>query len=105
MARKARSRPERWHEAVGAVQTALGELDLSKVEGALEDLDALKDEYEEWYENMPVNQQDGATGEKLQEVIHLDFDCLDSLRTALEEVEEAVGNAEAVDLPLGFGRD
>lgn len=80
---RAPSRPERWSAAV------------AKIEAGLSELESLKEEYEDWQNNLPDNAQDGPTAEKLEEVVNLD---LDSMRQILDE-------AQNLDLPLGFGRD
>lgn len=78
-----KSRADRWGEAC------------SNARNGLEDLVALKEEYEEWKDNLPENLQQSPVAEKLEAVCDLDFD------SAIEVIDEA----EGVDLPLGFGRD
>lgn len=90
MARKNMSRPARWADASGRAMAAAQALT-----DALEELKGIQEEYNEWYEGMPENLQQGPTGEKLQEIQNLDFD------VDLSVVDEA----DAVDLPRGFGRD
>jgi hypothetical protein len=70
---------------------------------ALSELEDIKAEYQDWYDNMPDSTRDGPTGEKLSEIIEFDFDLDDS--ASIEDFEEVVSNAEDADLPLGFGRD
>lgn len=77
------SRPERWADAC------------SRALDAISDLEGLKEEYEEWKDNLPDSLQQSPVGEKLDAVCDLD---LDSARSAIEE-------AEGTDLPLGFGKD
>jgi len=77
------SRPKRWAEAV------------AKMRDGLSDLQDLKQEYEDWFEGMPENLQNGPTGEKLQAIADLDLDSLEG------EIEEC----DSVELPQGFGRD
>lgn len=89
-----------------------------KAEEALSDLNELREEYEEWYDNMPQQLQDGATGEKLSEIVNqFDFDIdLDleletpeieqpEIRVDLSELENLLSEAESAELPLGFGKD
>lgn len=64
------------------------------VEG-LSELQELQTDYQSWYDNLPENLQQSATGEKLEAITQLDID------SALETAQEA----ESIDLPLGFGRD
>lgn len=66
---KRSSRAHRWQEAVDTLRT-------------------LKDEYEQWLENMPENLQDSTTADMLREICELPLDEL-----------------EAVEHPQGFGRD
>lgn len=78
-----RSRADRWADACGTAREGLDELA------------SLKEEYEEWRDNLPENLQQSALGEKLQAVCDLDLD------SAVSMIDEA----EGMDLPLGFGRD
>jgi hypothetical protein len=95
MAKRQKSRPARWAEAVSSAQAALEPL-----REAVADLKSIQEEYEEWLERLPEGLESGATAEKLQEVCSLDLDSLD-----VEEIESALDEAEAADLPQGFGRD
>lgn len=97
--------------------TARLEPDAQKAREALEDLEELKNEYEEWYDNMPEQLQDGPTGEKLQEISYMEFEVeidtevtvpdieLPEIEIDLSDLEEKLDEAEGADLPLGFGRD
>lgn len=80
---KKQSRPQRWRDAVARAQEAIG------------DLVGLRDEYQEWLDNLPENLQSGNLAEKLQAICDLD---LDGAQSTIEECESA-------ELPLGFGRD
>lgn len=77
------SRPDRWADATAAALEALNELE------------ELRGEYEEWQGNLPDNLQGSNLNDKLQEVVDLD------ISGAIETVEAA----EGVDLPRGFGKD
>lgn len=82
-ATKARGKSARWQQAAAAATEAL------------EELQELQSEYQDWRSNMPENLEHSTTAEKLDEVCDLDL-------------EGAVGTAqeaEALDLPLGFGND
>jgi len=68
---------------------------------ALATLTELKEEYQEWYDNMPEGLQGSATGEKLEELINWEFET----EVDLDEYDELIGNAENADLPRGFGKD
>jgi hypothetical protein len=80
---KKQTRTQRWSEAVSQAQEGLATLQ------------EMMEDFQEWYDNMPENLQSSATGELLQEIIRLDID------GAVNTVDEA----EAVQIPLGFGRD
>lgn len=62
---------------------------------ALEELQGIQQEFEEWKENLPENLQSSALGDKLETITGID------LESALEAAQEA----EQAELPLGFGRD
>jgi hypothetical protein len=64
-----RSRAQRWHDAVAELIT-------------------LQTEYTQWFEALPENLQENATGEALQAIVDLDLDEL-----------------IAIVPPRGFGRD
>lgn len=87
------SRSTRWLTAAGEARVALDNL-----RAAMETLDEIKSEYEDWQGNLPENLANSALGEKLSAVVDLDFDCLSEAETAIDE-------AEGIELPLGFGRD
>ena len=88
-----KSRPARWAATLERARTAFNDL-----HDAMSELGDLKDEYQEWRDNLPENMESGATAEKLDEICNLDFDILD-------EVESLLDEAEGADLPRGFGRD
>ena len=67
--RERRSRPQRWQDAVRTL------LDL-------------RDEYQEWLDNLPDSLRESALAHKLAAICELDLDEL-----------------ESVDPPLGYGRD
>ena len=77
------SRPAQWARAAAIAAEALHELQ------------DLQEQYSDWQGSLPDNLQDSATAEKLETVCDLD------IAAALEVVEQA----EALDLPVGFGRD
>jgi ParB/RepB/Spo0J family partition protein len=74
--RRSESRPQRWSAAI------------DRARAAFEDLEGLREEYEEWRGNLPENLQDSALAQKLDDVIGLDFSAPDIL-----------DEAEGVDLP------
>jgi hypothetical protein len=92
---KRQSRAQRWADAVNRAQLARSDLD-----DALSELADLKQEFEDWRDNLPENLQSSALGEKLDEVCDLDLD-----RDAIMDAIDFLDTAEGLDLPLGFGRD
>jgi hypothetical protein len=108
------SRAARWTDAVNRARIALDEgtqkmEDLKAeiqmaLEGPLSDLQDLKNEAEEWFNNMPESLQSGATGERLTEITNLDLPEEVDLDD-IDELEEAISNAEGLEFPRGFGRD
>lgn len=99
------SRPARWQRAVDAAQTAFGKMQEAQgeMELAFEELNELKEEYEGWKESLPENLQNSPIGEKLEAISELDFD--DIGEKTIGDIENLIGEAESMDLPLGFGRD
>ena len=76
----------------------------------ISELEDLQSEYQEWLSNLPEQlQYDSPVGEKLQEVTNMSFDevefDLDDLSSGVDEAENAIGEYEGVELPLGWGRD
>jgi len=80
------SRPTRWSEAV------------EKLAEAASELRELYDEYQEWRDGIPENMEDSATAQKLDDVLALDID-------ELETVVDDFQGLGTDDLPKGFGRD
>lgn len=105
---KQKSRPKRWEEAVAECRR---QYDIIMTAGddlasALSDLDGIRQEYEEWRDNLPESLQQSALGEKLDVVVDLDIesaanDPLDNWG----DLESLLDEAEGAELPLGFGRD
>jgi len=128
---KQQSRPARWSEAVGDAKTALealqeaaSDLDADRLDTATSDFESamqaladVRQEYQEWYDNMSENLQAGATGEKLEAVLEIDVENVsvdaDEIRQAIQNaVEDVIADAidvldeaENAELPIGFGRD
>lgn len=101
---KSKSRPQRWQEAAGVARAALDAIKAAKDElsGALQDLEDIRGEYEEWRDNLPDFAQGSALADKLDAMADMD---IDPETDDLEEAERMVEEAEGADLPLGFGRD
>ena len=97
------SRTARWARALDEARSALGEAQSAAetLQSALSDLSDLKDEYQEWLDNLPENLQGSAVAEKLEAVCGLYFDW----EPDFSEVENLLDEAEGVELPMGFGRD
>ncbi len=91
------SRPTRWHKAVAAAESAIGDL-----RSALEELSSVHEEYQDWLNNLPENLQNSALGEKLQTIDGID---VSSALSYVDDIESTVDEASGADLPLGFGRD
>lgn len=98
---KTMSRPERWSAACARARAAI-DTAKSDIEGALEDLQDLQQEYQEWLDNLPEVAQGTAVEDKLNEVTNL---TLEADVDVFYDVESVLDDAEAVDLPRGFGRD
>ena len=94
MSKKSTSRPARWDDACSRLSEAA-----SMARAAIEELQGLKDEYEEWQSNLPENLANSSLGEKLQAVVNLDLD------RGVDELDDIVSECEAVELPRGFGND
>ena len=128
---KHQSRSDRWQSAVSAGREALErmqeagqELNLDELESAasdfesaMQDLADVKQEYQDWYDNMPEGLQQGATGEKLEAIANIDVEnvtvCMDDIQSAIQaavedlltEASDVLDEAEGAELPMGFGRD
>lgn len=102
---KTNSRPKRWAEAVEKLRTAFDSLTSAATEydSALEELRDVKQEYEEWKDNLPENLQGGTLAEKLETICDMDMD--NSADDAIGELENLITEAEGAELPMGFGRD
>ena len=106
--KKQKSRSARWMEAVEECKTQFDAVtnaaeDLST---ALRDLRSIQEEYEEWQGNLPESLQSSALGEKLEAVMDIDIESIaDEPLDSWGQVEDAIGEAEGAELPVGFGRD
>lgn len=109
MAKKA-SRPQQWQASVarcrGLRQQVIDKAD--ELAEALTELYDIQQEYQEWRDNLPESMENSATAEKLDAVLELSLDnsgCGDDVLNDWDSISSAIDEAEAVDLPLGFGRD
>lgn len=91
---RTKSRPARWSDACAAASAAAESL-----RAALDELDGIRQEYEEWRDNLPENMESSTLAEKLDAVVDLD------LLGSMDEIENTISEAEGIELPLGFGRD
>lgn len=103
-------------EALDKANDKLGD-PRQKAIDALQDLRDLQEEYQEWYDNMPYQLQEGATGEKLSEIANLDLEWEPDIDMTAPEIEDitieldlsdlegVIDEAEAAELPQGFGKD
>lgn len=91
------SRAKRWSDAVTNAVTAVSDL-----QSALEELQSIQQEFEDWKDNLPENLSQSALGEKLDEVCELGIE--DAL-SSLGDIDSLVQDCDGADLPLGFGRD
>jgi hypothetical protein len=101
---KVKSRPARWEEACSEARERL---DAAKeaaeaAVAAFEALKELQDEYGDWLDNMPDGLRAGPTGEKIEALMEID---LEPGENDIEAMEQALDEAEAAELPMGFGRD
>ena len=138
---KPKSRTQRWNDAASRAVSALQELETTQqsepedrdlsawgqtaadAESALSDLNDVKEEYQNWLDNLPENLQSSNLADKLQTVCDIDIDsaldvaqeaaAMDEAKLKAPELEDldvtgaisTAEEAEGADLPLGFGRD
>jgi len=105
---KPKSRTARWYQAVSDAQEALEKARSAgdELSQALINLQEIQSEYQEWQDSLPENLQQSPVGEKLQAVLDIDIESV--MGEPLEnwaDTENAIGEAENVELPQGFGRD
>jgi len=130
MRKRRPSRASRWESAVSdarqaieEMQSAAGNLDLdgintasNNLSTAMQDLADVRDEYQEWYDNMPENlRYNSPAGEKLETICNLDITdeidldieqvVQDAIDEATQDIVNVLDEAEGAELPQGFGRD
>jgi DNA repair exonuclease SbcCD ATPase subunit len=71
-----KSRPKRWAKAIAEAQGILEKIsDLAEeLNGAVDNVHSIQEEYEEWYANLPEGLEGSTTADKLQAVIDLELD-------------------------------
>ena len=105
---KAKSRAARWAGAVGNAKDALSTISgaCAELDSAIAELEGIRQEYEDWKDNLPENLSSSPLGEKLEEVVNLDIASLaENVQSAVTEAENTLDEAENIELPQGFGRD
>lgn len=95
-----KSRATRWAEAVADAQSALDDA-RERIEAAFEELRGIQEEYQEWRDNLDGRFEGSALVEKLETITEIDLDP----SSALDEVEQMIGEADGAECPMGFGRD
>jgi hypothetical protein len=80
--RPALSRPQQWQKAINDARIAF------------EELESLRQAYEEMGENVPENLRESAFAQKCEDIAQLDF-----------SEPDVLSDAEGVELPRGFGND
>lgn len=104
---------DRYNDLVAAWESASDDLQgaIDEIETHLEQLRDIRQEYEDWLENLPESLRDSPVGEKLQTLVDIDLDPdlpevpdqpdepnFDDVEASAQEILDA-------DPPLGFGRD
>lgn len=90
MARSKNSKSARMRAAIDAARTAL-----DTVREAFEGIDAIREEYSEWFDAMPENWQNSDRGTSVQEIGEMDTDgdsVLSEAVQALDDIESALDN-------------
>lgn len=79
----------------------------SQLESAMSTLEEIQGEYQDWLDNLSDGLREGPTAEKLEEVCQLDlsYEEFDVHDGNADTQEQTLADAEAADLPLGWGRD
>lgn len=97
------SRSYRWSNAVGNAREALERMQnaATDVQSALEDLGSIKEEFQEWLDNLDGKFAGSALVEKLETITQLDLE----REPDFSDLESAIDEAENAELPMGFGRD
>ena len=98
-----KSRSARWADACAQAREAFDAMSSAKDEfdNAMSELDSIRQEFEEWHDNLDGKFEGSALVEKLETV----KDLTTEVEIDLSEAETALDEAEGADLPLGFGRD
>jgi hypothetical protein len=109
MARGA-SRPARWSALCARIVESLDvmENEFGEFDAATQDLEGLKEEYEEWRDNLPEGLEATETADKLDATIDAAdavVEAKNEMETLFGQIRSAVEDAEGADLPRGFGRD
>jgi hypothetical protein len=102
--KESNSRTARWSRACLAAREAFDKMCAARddFQSAISEVKSIQEEFEEWKDNLPENLQQSPLGEKLETVCGIDLEPGEDDWSAMET---AIDEAEAADLPLGFGRD
>lgn len=100
------SRSQRWANACAEAREALDKFDsvYGELETALGELQSIREEYQEWRDNLPENLANSALGEKLETVCDMDFE-VNPRSESFDDMDTLISEAENAELPQGFGRD
>jgi hypothetical protein len=103
MQAKTESRAKRWADAAAVLSDSLDAMETawSDCKAALDDLDGLKSEYQDWLDNLPDSLRGSPVGEKLEAIVAIEFDA----DMDFSDVQTAAQEAADADLPQGWGRD
>jgi len=71
---------------------------IETIRAALDGLESVKDEYQEWRDNLPENLDSSPVAEKLDTAI-------ETLEQIQNDIESACDESDSIEWPLGFGRD
>jgi hypothetical protein len=74
----------------------------SDLQGTLDELYDLQQEYQEWRDNLPENLESSPIAEKLDTICEID---IEGQSNAIADIEAALSEFADADLPLGFGKD
>ena len=104
---KKESNPARWARLVDEARSAFDDLqsNIDACKSALEELDGMREEYEEKEGNLTDNLRATPYGEKLEAMTSLDLQSAISALDELDGIDSAISEAEEIEVPLGFGRD
>ncbi len=103
MQAKQQSRAKRWADAAARLSDHLEAMEAawSDCKDALDELEEMKGEYQDWLDNLPDSLKGSPVGEKLETIVAIEFD----VDMDFSDVQTAAQEAADADLPQGWGRD